>query len=96
MKRYLLKHRFRRICYDKDFLFNGTNTLSQFMTKLRKQSNNYPDHYEPDTYFGDGFEALVESLINQQGLTKKITSPRKQSITIKSFSTPRQARPAEM
>ena len=27
---------------------------------------------DPDKYFGDGFEAFVESLIAQQGLTKKI------------------------
>ena len=69
----MLKHRFKNMCYDKDFLFNKTTTLSQFMTKLRKQSHKYPDNYEPDTYYGDGFEALIESLIHQLGTSTLIS-----------------------
>ena len=67
-----MKHHFGRICYDIDFLFNGTDDISTFMRKLRKQAMTEPNFFDPDKYFGDGFEAFVESLIKQQGLTKKI------------------------
>jgi len=67
----MLKHPFKDYCYNVDDLF-GADKLSTFMNKLRKQSYLYPDDIDPDSYFGDGFEALIESLIWQQGRTKKI------------------------
>ena len=65
---YELKHTFGRVCYNIDFLFEGHAKLSTFMTRLRKQSAEHPRLNDPDKYFGDGFEVLVESLIAQQGL----------------------------
>ena len=65
-------HHFKHTCYNVDELLEGCRKISTFMTRLRKQANGRPDYFDPDKYFGDGFEALVESLISQQGLTKKI------------------------
>ncbi len=65
-------HHFKHTCYNVDELLEGCRKISTFMTRLRKQANSRPDYFDPDKYFGDGFEALVESLIAQQGLTKKI------------------------
>lgn len=67
-----MKHHFKHICYDIDALLSGCSKMSTFMTRLRKQADSRPDYFDPDKYFGDGFEAFVESLIAQQGLTKKI------------------------
>ena len=67
-----MKHHFKQICYNIDDLFDGVTKIDQFMKKLKKQSFENPDYFDPDKYFGDGLEALVESLIIQQGLTKKI------------------------
>ena len=62
----MLKHRFAYTCYNVDELLDGCRKMSTFMTRLRKQANSRTD-WEPDTYFGDGFEAFVESLILQLG-----------------------------
>jgi hypothetical protein len=67
-----MKHHFKNTCYDIDDLLVGCKKMSTFMNKLRKQSYLKPDNFDPDKYFGDGFEAFVESLIAQQGLSKKI------------------------
>ena len=64
----MLKHRFAQICYNLDELLDGCNKLSTFMTRLRKQSRSRIE-FEADSYFGDGFEVLVESLILQMGHT---------------------------
>jgi hypothetical protein len=73
-----MKHHFKHICYDIDQLTSGTKRLSQFMTRLRAQANSSPDMHDPDKYFGDGFEALIEVLIIEMG-----TSPY---IQIKGYS----------
>ena len=67
-------HHFKHSCYNIDELLEGCSKLSTFMTRLRKQAENHADSWmiDPDKYFGDGFEAFVESLIAQQGLSKKI------------------------
>ena len=67
----MLKHRFAQICYNVDELLVGCNKLSTFMTRLRKQSRSRIE-FEADTYFGDGFEVFVESLISQLGNSKSI------------------------
>ena len=67
-----MQHHFKHICYNIDSLLEGCSKMTTFMTRLRKQSEEFPDHFDPDKYYGDGFEAFVESLITQQGLTKKI------------------------
>lgn len=65
-------HHFQHTCYDIDYLFEGTNKLSTFMNRLRKQAESEPDYFDPDKYFGDGFEAFVESLITQFGSDKRV------------------------
>ena len=67
-----MQHHFKNICYDVDYLFNNTNKLSTFMNRLRNQAESQPDYFDPDKYFGDGFEALVESLIGQFSSDKRI------------------------
>lgn len=67
-----IQHTFKHTCYDVDKLLDGVELMSTFMTRLRKQAESQPDYFDPDKYFGDGFEAFVEALIHQQGLTKKI------------------------
>lgn len=64
-----MEHYFKHICYDIDQLTLGTKKLSQFMTRLRRQANSFPDWFDPDKYFGDGFEALIEVLIMEMGAT---------------------------
>lgn len=60
-----LKHNFPLIAYDIDMLCEGTKKLATFMRRLREQSRENPDHFDPDTYMGWGFECFVESLIHQ-------------------------------
>ena len=67
-----MQHHFKRTCYNTDKLLEGCSKMATFMSRLRKQAEEFPDYFDPDKYYGDGFEAFVESLINQQGLTKKI------------------------
>lgn len=69
-----MQHNFKNICYDVDYLFNGTKTLGSFMNKLRNQAEKHQDSWmhDPDKYFGDGFEALIECVINTLGYTPKI------------------------
>jgi hypothetical protein len=71
-----IKHGFGIRSHDIVGLFQNTNRLSTFMTKLEKQSILYPDRYEPNNYLGDGFEFLMEIFIhtsaydNRIGITK--------------------------
>lgn len=67
-----MKHRFKVTCYDSNKLLEGVNTLSKFMRKLIDQSALHPDRWDPETYKGDGFEALVEVLINSSPIDKRI------------------------
>ena len=67
-----MKHYFKNVCYDKNYLLDGTYKLSTFMNKLRKQSHQQPDYFDPDKYYGDGFEALVEGIIHLLGVSHQI------------------------
>ena len=58
-----LEHHFKNTCYDIDALLNGVTKLSTFLTRLDKQSQQNPAMWEPRKYKGDGFEALVETII---------------------------------
>lgn len=62
-----MQHSFKNICYSADELLDGVTKLSTFMSKLKAQSTQNPDMHQPDDYFGAGFEALVEVIINQMG-----------------------------
>jgi len=67
-----MTHPFKTICYDIDQLTNGVTKLSTFMNRLRNQAKTDPDAWDADTYFGMGFEAFTESLINQMGASPYI------------------------
>ena len=51
------------------------------MKKLRRQADSNPDYFKPDSYYGDGFEALVEVLINTHTCDKRIYIRDYQPIT---------------
>jgi hypothetical protein len=42
------------------------------MKRLVKQGEAYPERWDPNVYYGDGFEALVEVLINHSTIDKRI------------------------
>lgn len=67
-----MQHSFKYTCYNKDYLLDGTKKLSTFMTKLKRQAQQNPDYFDPDKYFGDGFEALVEAIIVVLGKSHSI------------------------
>jgi hypothetical protein len=67
-----MKHRFKQTCYDSTALLNKCSTLNEFMKRLTKQSAQNPDMWDEMTYRGDGFEALVEVLINSSPIDKRI------------------------
>jgi Tfp pilus assembly major pilin PilA len=67
-----MQHRFKKTCYDKSALLNKCSTLKEFMKRLTKQSTENPDLWDEMTYRGDGFEALVEVLINSSPIDKRI------------------------
>lgn len=67
-----MKHRFRRTCYNADKLLTGCNTLKEFMKRVVKQSEEHPELWDPDTYKGDAFEALVEVFITKSSIDKRV------------------------
>jgi hypothetical protein len=69
-----MKHHFKNICYNKHELLDGCNKLSTFMSRLKKQSHCPHNKWmhEPEKYYGDGFEAFTEVLINLLGATPSI------------------------
>lgn len=58
-----LTHAFLRQCHDIEELLEGCVKVSTFCTRLERQSDLYPDRYEPNLYKGDGFELFTEALI---------------------------------
>jgi hypothetical protein len=42
---------------------DGCNKVSTFVSRLNKQSNQYPDRYSPEKYRGDGLELFAEALL---------------------------------
>lgn len=60
-----LNHHFTNTCYDIDELFDNGNirNLGQFMRRLNKQAEKYPERFSSEDYKGDGFECLVEAIV---------------------------------
>lgn len=58
-----LEHHFKNTCYDINKLLNGVTSLTTFLNRLDKQSQEHPEMWEPNKYKGDGFECLVEAII---------------------------------
>jgi hypothetical protein len=67
-----LNHWFKTQCYSVDNLLVNTKKLSQFMSKLEKQSLLRPDNWDRDTYVGAGFECFIEALIKLSPIDKRI------------------------
>lgn len=70
-----MEHRFKYTCLDTNKLLDGCYKLSTFMNRLNKiaseqEGNGYG--WTADEYKGDGFEALVEVLINSMSTDKRI------------------------
>lgn len=67
-----MNHRFKNTCSDSKQLLSGCNKLSTFMSRLEKQGVQNTNNWDPDTYKGDGFEALIEVLITASPIDKRI------------------------
>lgn len=67
-----IKHGFALRAHDLVSLFDNTNKISTFMTKLEKQALLDTDRYDRDKYVGDGFEFLVEILINSHAYDNRL------------------------
>jgi hypothetical protein len=70
-----MQHRFKTTCLDASKLLDGCYKLSTFMNRLNKMSvaqegNGYG--WTADEFKGDGFEALIEVLINCMSADKRI------------------------
>lgn len=58
-----LTHSFLLKAHDLDGLLKGVSKFSTFKNRLIKQSDWFPDRYDPLKYRGDGFELFTEALI---------------------------------
>jgi hypothetical protein len=58
-----LTHTFLSTCHDLPALLKDCNKLTTFCSRLVKQSERFPDRYDPFKYRGDGFELFTEALI---------------------------------
>jgi len=70
-----MQHRFKTTCLEADKLLNGVNKLSTFMTRLNKMAESQEGNgmgWTADEFKGDGFEALVEVLINTMSTDKRL------------------------
>jgi len=65
-------HTFKTKCHDIVGLFDKTNKLSTFMTKLEKQSLKDPLKYDTLHYLGHGFEFLMEIFIKSRAYDERI------------------------
>lgn len=67
-----LIHPFIYRCHDLSGLFNNVKTLSQFMKRLEKQSQMFPERYPVEKYLGDGWEFFCEALIKSHPCDNRI------------------------
>ena len=70
-----MEHRFKDTCLDANKLLDGCYKLSTFMNRLNKMANEQVGNgygWTADEFKGDGFEALVEVLINSMSTDKRI------------------------
>ena len=67
-----IQHGFPQRAHDLAALFDGTNKISTFVSKLEKQSLVDPLRYDPDKYKGDGFEFLVEILLKTHSCDNRL------------------------
>ena len=70
-----MEHRFKDTCLDSNKLLDGCYKLSTFMNRLNKMANEQVGNgygWTADEFKGDGFEALIEVLINAMSTDKRI------------------------
>lgn len=67
-----IKHGFGYRAHDLNDLFDKTNKISTFMSKLEKQSLIDPLRYESNKYKGDAFEFLVEILLKSHAYDNRL------------------------
>jgi hypothetical protein len=67
-----IKHGFGYRAHDLKGLFDKTNKISSFMSKLEKQSEIDPLRYDSNKYKGDGFEFLVEILLKSHAYDNRL------------------------
>lgn len=67
-----ISHGFGLRAHDLIVLFDKTNKISTFMSKLEKQSLIDPDRYDSNKYKGDGFEFLVEILLKSHSYDNRL------------------------
>lgn len=67
-----LTHSFLLTCHDLTGLLEGVTKLSTFCSRLVRQSELYPDRYDPLKYRGDGFELFTEALIKLSSADNRI------------------------
>lgn len=67
-----ISHGFGLRAHNLTALFDKTNKVSTFMTKLEKQSLIDPDRYDSNKYKGDGFEFLVEILLKSHAYDNRL------------------------
>jgi hypothetical protein len=67
-----LTHPFIYRCHDLDGLFENVKTLPQFMKRVEKQSQLYPERYSIEKYLGDAWELLCEVLIKTHQYDNRI------------------------
>ena len=68
----VIAHKFVKQCHDLKSLLAGVNKLSTFCSRLEKQSELFPDRYDPDVYKGDGLELFTEVLIKLSPIDNRI------------------------
>lgn len=71
----MIQHRFKHICPDASKLLDGVETLSVFMRRVDKLSNDpkwITANWSPEEYKGDAFEVFVEVLVKHSPIDKRI------------------------
>lgn len=66
------QHSFPTRAHDLKALFENTNKISTFMSRLEAQAVRDPLRYDPDKYKGDGFEFLSEIFLKSHAYDNRI------------------------
>lgn len=67
-----LIHPFLKCCFNRNDLLNDCVLVNTYLSRLEKQSQLFPDRYDPNDYKGDGFELFVEALIKLSPIDNRI------------------------
>jgi hypothetical protein len=67
-----LEHHFLKTCHDIKELLQNVKKLNTFISRLERQSQLFPNRYDPDKYKGDGFEFFTEALLKLSPVDNRI------------------------